>query len=161
MNQEQKLEYFAEKEFRRNMHNLIVQADDGSVVVFGQYCISKQHNNFVVETLSRPPIEFTSKRTALSWCIADYKNILKLANNILTLDRKKRLLANDIFCRNSMAERSRHHDFTDLVITKIQPKLRNYQAVVSELEKCVNQAKYIQIKGFNNETPRTGLSQAY
>ena len=157
MTQEQKLERFAEKEFRRNMHNLIVQ-HDGVLVVFGPYKIVENQQQFEVQTYSQDPIEFSSKRTALSWCIADYKNRLKLANNILTLDRKKRLLANDIYCRRTMAEHSRSDEFNDLVITKIQPKIDNYQAVNSELEKCVNMAKYIQIKGFNNETARTGLT---
>jgi hypothetical protein len=157
MTQEQKLERFAETEFRRNMHNLIVQ-HDGVLVVFGHYKIVENQQQFEVHTYSQDPIEFSSKRTALSWCIADYKNRLKLANNILTLDRKKRLLASDIHCRKTMAERSRNNEFNDLVITKIQPKIDSYQAVNSELEKCVNQAKYIQIKGFNNETARTGLT---
>lgn len=157
MTQEQKLERFAETEFRRNMHNLIVQ-HDGVLVVFGHYKIVENQQQFEVHTYSQDSIEFSSKRTALSWCIADYKNRLKLANNILTLDRKKRLLASDIHCRKTMAERSRNNEFTDLVITKIQPKIDSYQAVNSELEKCVNQAKYIQIKGFNNETARTGLT---
>ena len=161
MTQEQKLERFAELEFRRNMHNLIVHIDDGSLVVFGRYQIEERNHEFTVKTFTRDPIEFSSKRTALSWCIADYKNQLKLANNILNLDRKKRLLSADIYCRRTLAERSRHHDFNDLVNTKIQTKISNYQAVNSELEKCVNWAKYIQIKGFNNETARTGLTQAY
>ena len=152
MNQEQKLERFAEKEFRRNLHNLIVEGEDGSIVVFGQYQISNNKQKFFVETFTRDPIEFGSKRTALSWCIADYKSQLRLANNILNLDRKKRQLANDIFCRKTLADRSRRQDFNDLVNTKIQKKISNYRAVDSELEKCVNLAKYIQIKGFNNET---------
>ena len=91
MNQEQKLEHFAEQEFRRNMHNLIVHIDDGSLLVFGRYQIQEDKQQFTVNTFTRQPIEFSSKRTALSWCIADYKNQLKLANNILNLNRKKRL----------------------------------------------------------------------
>ena len=138
MNQEQKLERFAEKEFRRNMHNLIVQGDDGSVVVFGQYQIYSNKQKFFVETFTRDPIEFGSKRTALSWCIADHKNQLRLANNILNLDRKKQQLADDIYCRKVLADRSQRQDFNDLVNTKIQKKISNYLAIDSELEKCVN-----------------------
>lgn len=158
MIQEQKLERFAEQEFRRHMHTMIVQDDDGSLIVFGNYQIREEAQRFFVDTLSRDSIEFSSKRNALSWCVADHQNQLRLANNILNLDRKKRLLAADIYCRKTIATRSRHNDFSDLVTTKIQNKINNYQAVNSELEKCVTQAKYIQIKGFNNETYRTGLS---
>lgn len=158
MNQEQKLERFAEQEFRRNMHNLIVQEEDGNLVVFGRYHIIEDRQKFFVQTYTSEPVEFSSKRTAMSWCIADHKNTLKLANNILNLDRKKRLLGADIHCRKTLADRSNSSEFNELVTVKIQNKINNYRAVNSELEKCVNQAKYIQIKGFNNETARTGLS---
>jgi hypothetical protein len=43
---------------------------------------------------------------------------------------------------------------------KLQPKIDQYNSVTAELEKCVNQAKYMQIKGFNNETARTIGSNA-
>ena len=42
---------------------------------------------------------------------------------------------------------------------KIQPKIDLYQAVNQELEKCVNQAKYLQIRGFNNETAEMKITQ--
>jgi len=34
------------------------------------------------------------------------------------------------------------------------------EAVDAELEKCLNSAKYIQIRGFTNETARTGRTVA-
>ena len=74
---------------------------------------------------------------------------------ILMLDRKKQILTADINCRRSMGERGRTEEFREIVNTKIQPKVAQLSSVSTELEKCVNQAKYIQIRGFNNETART------
>lgn len=161
MNQEEKIELFAEQEFRRNLHKLIVNEPNGNIIVFGRYQIVDEDQKFFVRMLSREELQFSSKRTALSWCIADFKNHLRLANNILNLDRKKQLLAADIYCRKTLANKSRSNDFNELVNTKIQNKIINYQSVKSELEKCLKLAKYMQIKGFNNETSRTGLFQAY
>jgi hypothetical protein len=54
-----------------------------------------------------------------------------------------------------VGRQSRNEDFYEITTTKIQPKIAQYNLVSTELEKCVNQAKYIQIRGFNNETDRT------
>jgi len=161
MTKELKLQQFAEQEFRRNMHNLIVEDEDGNVLVFGKYQITQENNQCTVTPFAGYSLEFSNKRTALSWCVADNLNRLKLANNILSLDRKKSLLLADIYCRKTLADRSKNPDFNDLVNTKLQTKIYNYKAVNSELEKCVNLAKYLQIKGFNNETARTGLTKAH
>ena len=48
----------------------------------------------------------------------------------------------------------------EIINMKLQPKIDQYNSVTAELEKCVNQAKYMQIKGFNNETARTIGSNA-
>ena len=50
--------------------------------------------------------------------------------------------------------------FYEIINMKLQPKIDQYNSVTAELEKCVNQAKYMQIKGFNNETARTIGSNA-
>ena len=100
------------------------------------------------------PICFANKRTAISWCVADHVNHLNLANQILNLDRKQQILHNDIHCRQSLGTRCRSEDFAEIVNTKMQPKVDQHRMVTSELEKCINSAKYIQIKGFNNETSR-------
>ena len=85
----------------------------------------------------------------------DHKQQYNLANTIFVLDRKKQALAADIYCRKTLGERGRHESFYEIINMKLQPKIDQYNSVSNELEKCVNQAKYIQIRGFNNETART------
>ena len=154
MNQEQKLERWAERELQRNINNLIIDDQQGGYLVFGKYYIKSKSNKFVVETWDREIHGFANKRTAMSWCVADQVNHLNLATQILNLDRKQQTLEADINTRRALGNRCRTEEFAEIVNTKIQPKIDQHQMVVSELEKCINSAKYIQIRGFNNETAR-------
>jgi hypothetical protein len=104
---------------------------------------------------------FGSKRVAMSWCIADRLQRYQLARNIQLLDNKRQSLAADIYCRQQLANHSRNIDFSESVNTKIQRKIDYFNMLDSELEKCLNSAKYWQLKGFANETARTGRTAAY
>lgn len=156
MNKQYKLEAWAERELQRNISKLILDDDDGGYIVFGKYRISPRDSFYLVETWDREIHSFSSKRNAMSWCIADHKNHIVLAARILNLDKKRQLLQNDVGCRMGIRERSRSQDFYETVLAKIQPKLDSINMLNQELEKCVNSAKYLQIKGFLNETARTG-----
>ena len=160
MTQDQKLEDFAERELRRNIDSIIVDDGSGALVVFGRYYIEPNGTRFSVSTWDREIHSFSSKKTAMSWCTADNQQQYNLSNSILVLDRKKQALAADIYCRKTVGERGRHESFYEIVNMKIQPKIDLYNSVNSELEKCVNRAKYLQIRGFNNETARTIGSNA-
>ena len=50
---------------------------------------------------------------------------------------------------------NRPEEFQEIVETKIQPELDAVAGVRAELEKCINSAKYLQLRGFSNETART------
>jgi hypothetical protein len=160
MNKEQKLENWAERELKRNLESIIIDDGKGCIVVFGRYHIEPVGTRFCVSTWDREIHSFSSKKTAMSWCTADHQHQYNLSSAILTLDRKKQTLAADIYCRKTLGERGRHENFYEIVNMKIQPKIDLYNSVNTELEKCVNRAKYLQIRGFNNETARTIGSQA-
>ena len=160
MNQEQKIENWTERELRRNIDKIIIDDQEGGYVVFGKYYIKPKFNRFIVETWDREIHCFSSKKTAMSYCTSDNQRQYNLSNRILVLDRKKQALAADIYCRKILGERGRHETFYEIVNMKIQPKIDLYNSVNSELEKCVNKAKYLQIRGFNNETARTIGSHA-
>lgn len=149
---EQKLERWAEHALRRNIEKIIVPDDCGGYIVFGRYRIYPSDTRFAVSTWDYDIHTFGSKRAAMSWCVADKRNQVKLADDLINLDRKDQQLSADIHCRRSMANRGRHENFYEIVNMKIQPKIDVYNQVHSELEKCINQAKYLQIRGFSNET---------
>lgn len=160
MTRDQKLEAWAERELKRNIDSIIIDDGTGSLVVFGKYRIQPQGTRFQVSTWDKTIHVFSTKKTAMSWCTADHQHHYNLANQILVLDRKKQALAADIYCRQAIGERGQTESFYEIINMKLQPKIDQYNSVTAELEKCVNQAKYMQIKGFNNETARTIGSNA-
>jgi hypothetical protein len=150
--QDQKLERWAEREFVRNVKHTIIDDQLGSYVAFGKYYLQPQAHGCSVSTWDRLIHVFSNKRTAISWCVADKYHQYNLANNIQTLDSKKQQLASDIHCRRAQAQQGRTEDFYETVNTKIQPKQELLDSVTAELEKCINLAKYLQLRGFSNET---------
>ena len=148
----QKLERWAEKELSRNLKPMIVDDESGAYVAFGHYRLEPQELGCGVRTWDRHIHTFANKRTAISWCVADKYHQYNLANNIQMLDNKKQQLSADIHCRQAQATRSSHEDFYEIVSTKIQPKQVVLDSVHAELEKCINSAKYLQLRGFSNET---------
>ena len=154
MNKQQKLEHFAERELKRHINSLILDDGTGSIIVFGKYYIQPVGNRFQVSNWDTVIHCFSSKKIALSYCTADNQKNYNLSNMILVLDRKKQALAADIYCRKTLGERGKTESFYEIINMKIQPKIDLYSSVVAELEKCVIQAKYMQIRGFNNETAR-------
>ena len=160
MTKQDKLERFAERELKRNIDSLILDDGEGCIIAFGRYYIEPIDTRFQVSTWDKAVHCFASKKTAMAWCIADKYKHYNLSSMILVLDRKKQSLAADIYCRRVLGERGKTESFYEIINMKIQPKIDLYSSVVSELEKCVNQAKYMQIRGFNNETARTIGSNA-
>ena len=155
MTQYRKLNQFAEKELLRNLKQFILQDDDGTVVAFGQYLIERAQTGFVVRTLGDAEYSFTDRRTALTWCTLDKMRLYSEACQVTALERKRQLLEADILCMKSTMRRVKNHDFKDTLEAKMSPKQMQHQAIMSELEKLANRAKYLQIKGFSNETART------
>ncbi len=154
MNKDSKFENWAEKEIQRNIKSIIISDDQGGYVVFGTYYMYPVEGKFSVNRPDREIHQFATKRTAMSYIIADKNNRINLANQILALDTKQQLLAADIKCRQLLVHRAKTQEFCDMVEAKVAPVVAQHTAVSNELEKCVNSAKYIQIRGFNNETAR-------
>lgn len=155
-----KMDQWAEREFSRLLGKIIVPDGDGNYVVFGKYFLHATQGLCVVKSTTREPIEFSSRRIALSWCLADRAQRYDLAMQILQLDTKKRNLSRDLECRKTLAERSSNTVFRQTVMDKIQTKVQSLHNIKSQLEKCVNSTKYWQPKGFTYETARTGCSTA-
>jgi len=155
MNTNQKLEQFAAREYRRNAHNIIVETQRHQHLVFGAYVL--QQTDAGVELWNRAQdlvAVFSDQRSALSWCVADKFRRYSLSQQILNLDEKKQSLSVDIATQRALAARSRSAEYRDVVNSKLSNRMAQHRAVVGQLEKCINLAKYLQTKGFQNETAR-------
>ena len=102
---------------------------------------------------------FSTSRSALSWCIADKFRNYKLAQTLLNLDNALANVAGDIAARAQIADRSKNPEFRETVAIKLETKLIHKKILENDLANCVNLAKYLQQRGFDNETARTGRGQ--
>lgn len=144
------------EELKDILPNTIFQNDNGSYSVFGKYRIEPARPGYRVYVHATEVGTFNTTKTALSWCIADKYQAYNTARDILELDTKLGAMTRDIAARTSIADRSKQWEFRDTVGTKLETKIIRKKKVENELTKCVKWAKYIQQRGFNNETVRTG-----
>jgi hypothetical protein len=147
------------QEFHDTLKNVIWQDEDGDYQVFDRYTIVPEHPGYRVFCGATEVGRFGSTRTALSWCIADKYAAYNTAREILNLDIKLDALANDISVRAALGDRSRTPELKETILTKLETKIIHKKLLENRLTKCVNWAKYIQQRGFDNETARTGRNQ--
>lgn len=158
MIKEQKFEKWAEKQFQQNSALTIIGDEHSGWVAFNRYHIKPVDTGYEVWHYYNLVTVFGSKKSAISYCIADFHKQYKLSQQIRVLDAKKQLVINDIKCRSEMARRGKSAKFREMVNTKLETKLAVNAAVSAELEKCISSAKYIQLRGFSNETARPSYS---
>jgi hypothetical protein len=149
-----KLAQLAERELPALLDRVIIN-DGNGYRVFGKYTIKKNPQGYIVEVNTGWDGIFGTVRSALAWCIADKNNQLNLAREIYQLDLTATRLRNDIQGRLGIARQTSGR-FLETVETKVSRRQEQSQAVENELSKCINSTKYWQLRGFINETARTG-----
>jgi hypothetical protein len=159
MNFEKELDRMIRVELRDVMLNVIFPLDTGGYEVFGKYRILPDRPGYLVMCSATEVGVFNSTRTAMSWCIADKYCDYNLARNLLILDNKLAHLNQDIQARANLADRSQNPDFRERIGTKLETKIIRKKVIENQLANCVNLAKYLQQRGFNNETQRIGRGQ--
>jgi hypothetical protein len=160
MKPDQDFERLFRQEFREIMPNTIWQTDDGVYQVFGQYRIQPTRPGYRVFCSATDVGVFSSTRTALSWCIADKNKAYNTARELLTVDNKLTALTHDITTRAALGDRSNNPALRETILTKLESKIIQKKLLENQLTKCVSWAKYIQQRGFEDETARTGRSQS-
>lgn len=147
------------REFGDTVSNTIWQTDSGDYEVFDKYLIKRKRHEYHVVCHSTEVGAFSTSRAALSWCIADKFHNFKLAQSLLNLDRALANVSRDISTRAQIADRSKNPEFRENVAIKLETKLIHKKILENDLANCINSAKYLQQRGFDNETARTGRSQ--
>ena len=160
MNTEQEFERTFRAEFKELVSNVIFKDDDGIYNLFGKYRIVPEKHQYRVFCHATEVGTFNSTRTALSWCIADKYQNYTLARDLQATDAKLTHLSNDISARAAVGDQSKNPLFRESILTKLETKIIHKKQLENQLTNCVNWAKYIQQRGFNNETVRTGRNQA-
>jgi hypothetical protein len=147
------------QEFKDITPNLIWKDNNGVYSVFGHYQIVPEKVGYRVFCAATDVGLFYTTKTALSWCIADKYKAYNLARELLATDTKLQSLTQDIATRATIADRSKKFEFRDAIGMKLETKIIHKKQLENQVAKCVNWAKYIQQRGFNNETARTGRNQ--
>ena len=156
MTKDQELEAWVRSELRTIMPNFIWRNDDGEYELFGKYRIVANRPGYTVYCHANAVGEFSSTKTAVSWCVADkYKNY-NLAREIHNTDLRLTAVSNDVFVRAGVAGRSKRADFRESIDIKLETKIIRKKELENQLTKCINLAKYLQQRGFDNETARSG-----
>ena len=156
MIKDQEIERWINQEFRQMLPVLVWQNEDGEYEAFGRYRIIPQNPGYLVYIHEDEQGFFNSTRTAISWCVADKYQKYNLAKDLLMFDNMLANINNDIFVRAGVANKTRDIKVKESIETKLEPKIIHKRALEQQLNKCVNWAKYLQQKGFANETSRFG-----
>ena len=159
MNLNQEIHRLFRQDFPDILPNAIWHNDNGGYEVFGRYRITPEKPKYRVMCGATDVGLFNSTKTALSWCIADKFQAYNLARELLETDIKLGTLTDDIATRASIADRSKNFEFRDSIGTKLETKIIHKKQLENQLAKSINWAKYIQQRGFNNETARTSRNQ--
>ena len=160
MKSDQNFERLFRQEFRDIMPNTIWQNDDGVYEVFGHYRIQPTRSGYRVFCGATDVGVFAHTRTALGWCIADKHCAYNTSRELLLTDNKLAALTQDIDTRAAIGDRSQDPVLQEIILTKLETKIIQKKLLENQLTKCVDWAKYIQQRGFDNETARTGRSQS-
>lgn len=153
---DQELEAWVRSELRTVMPNFIWRNDYGDYELFGKYRIVSNRPGYTVYCHANAVGEFSSTRTAVSWCVADKYQNYNLARDILRTDNRLSAVSNDVFVRMGVANKSKRAEFRESIDTKLETKVIRKKELEHELSKYVNLAKYLQQRGFDNETARSG-----
>ena len=159
MIKERELEHLVRTELRSIMPNMIWRDDNGDYEVFGRYRLCPNAQGFMVFCSATEVGTFSSTKAALSWCIADKNSAFNTARELLTLDNKLSTITHDISVRASIGDRSKNVDLRETILTKLESKIIHKKKLENQLANCVNWAKYVQQRGFDNETQRIGRNQ--
>lgn len=151
-----RVEQFVIEQYDQVKQNIIIK-DNGVYYVFDAYTIKTvDKNTFIVEKTCHDPKTFGVLKSAISWCIADKFGQLGLSIRIQHLDQLRSAMLDDLQVRQELAKNIKDSDRKEAIEYKIRFKKHSFELVEKQLSKCINLAKYWQIKGFNrDETSRT------
>lgn len=134
--------------------------DGRGYLVFEIYSLQPDQQYWQVRKRGEPVALMTGLKSAVSWCVADKYQQHQLSTEIMTLDQHKLLLESDISTRETLYKRRLTVD-KEAVAAKLAARKRRLEGVDQRLAKCINVAKYWQLRGFNNETARAGRTASH
>lgn len=137
--------------------NLIMSTESG-YEAFGEFEIKNTKHCVEVTVSHSQSKQFLDMRNAISWCVATKFKKYEMANEILFVDQNQRMITDDIFVSKALLKRMRDSKRRQIAQDKLNHKLARLAALTKQMAKCARHAKYLQIKGFNDEIERARRS---
>jgi len=136
--------------------NNIFQVDD-SIRAFGCYTIVKTANSYNIYRGSTLAFSPANTRIAIAWCVADKYNHFALLRDIEISSAELERLENDIDHYRGFIKLNQDNDRNEIILHRLHTTILRQKYIKNRLDKCIDVAKYMQQKGFDNETARIGL----
>ena len=149
------LEQIAQSHLLTNPNSVL--ETENSIQAFGSYTIKKNPASFTIYKNKVYATETFSSRSALAWCIADKYFIRNLKQNILMFDRQLNCKKTDMNLFKNLINKNLDSQQRWAVEDKLQDAVYKAKRIKNQLDKCINSAKYYQLKGFENEASRLGI----
>lgn len=99
-------------------------------------------------------------RTAIAWCVADKYNYFSLLRDIEISSAELERLENDIDHYRGFVKLNQDSDRNEIIAHRLYTTILRQKYIKNRLDKCIDVAKYMQQKGFDNETARIGLKNS-
>lgn len=157
MNQKviEKLYHCLSAEFETVKNNSIIKNDDGSIDIFDLFKATEHNGMIEIKQSQKDPKEFSSYRSALSWCIAEKCQEIELAKKIIVLDKDLQRHKNMDRALKHVCNKITNADQKSIAEIKHHDVIHKLRLTNFALQKCIARAKYLQIRGFHNEIART------
>jgi hypothetical protein len=150
-----KLENMLGADIEAAKQNLMVKQSDGSYYLFGMFTVVETRGKITVHDCSQRVLEFSSIKSAVGWCIAKKYQEYTLANEIQQLDRNMAWQNSTALILTATAANIKDPDRKLIAIHKREDANHKTRTTKTRLQKCLSRAKYLQIRGFNDEIART------
>jgi len=149
------LEQIAQSHLLTNPNSVL--ETEHSIQAFGCYTIKKNSTSFTIYKNKVYATETFSSRSALAWCIADKYFIKNLRQNISMFDYQLNCKKTDMNLFKNLMNKNLDSQQRWAVEDKLQDAVYKAKRIKNQLDKCINSAKYYQLKGFENEASRLGI----
>lgn len=150
--------------FETVVNDVLKDSDDlilksgNTVQAFGCYSIAENSGEYKIYKNKVHVTSANSYKCALAWCIANKNNLKSLQEKLNRLQKELSWKQNEIeFFKHAINQpipSERKYVIEDKLLLSIQ----RAKHLRKQLNKCLDSAKYIQQKGFNNETSRLGIN---
>lgn len=144
------------QEFMVNNPNIIMRVGE-EIRAFGKYTIRKDNHTYQIfrgATLAAQP---SSSKVAISWCVADKYCKVALSVELLQLDQEIERRTNELIYYQTVQKKTQDSLRWFVMSDRIQECQLRLRLAKEQLDKCLNSAKYWQLKGFKDETARIGI----